>query len=278
MNLTSKSDIRDILNNYGLHPNKRLGQNFLVDKNIINIIVDAIEITPDDVILEVGPGLGALTDQIVKHAKYVKAVEKDHGFIPHLTDYFKDNDNFEIINSDILDIPVSQILNDVTKFVSNLPYSCGTRILVDFILANKAPKHIVVMVQLEVAERIIAKENTSNFGLLSLLAGVKYDSEIVKIVSPNCFWPRPDVRSAVVKLVKRETPLLTQNEIKTFRKLTKTAFSQRRKKVSNSLRKILENEVLEKAGINPGQRPEEVNLDQWVALTKSFLERNKENA
>ena len=271
MNLTSKSDIRDTLNSYGLHPNKRLGQNFLIDKNIINIIVDAIDAGENDTILEVGPGLGVLTDEMVKKAKHVTAVEKDRGLIPHLDKYFSEKDNFELINSDIMDIPASQILEGISKFVSNLPYSCGTRILLDFVLSKNAPKEIVVMVQLEVAERIVAETNTSDYGLLSLLTGVKYHSEIIKVVSPNCFWPRPDVKSAVVKLIKRDTQLLTQDEINTFRKLTKTAFSQRRKKVSNCLKKMTTADIIEKAGISSALRPEEISLQQWVALTKTIL-------
>jgi len=271
MNLTSKSDIRDTLDSYGLHPNKRLGQNFLIDKNIINIIVEAIDAGKDDTILEVGPGLGVLTDEMVQKAKHVTAVEKDRGLIPHLNKYFSEKDNFVLINSDIMDIPPSEILDGISKFVSNLPYSCGTRILLDFVLSDKAPEEIVVMVQLEVGERIIADTNTDNYGLLSLLTGVKYDSQIIKIVSPNCFWPRPDVRSAVVKLVKKENPLLSQNEIETFRMLTKTAFSQRRKKLSNCLKKMVTTDIIEKAGIPATLRPAEVSLEQWVALTKTIL-------
>lgn len=274
MNLTSTSDIRNTLNNYGLQPNKRLGQNFLIDKNIINIIVDAIDAGENDTILEVGPGLGVLTDEMVKKTKYVIAVEKDRGFIPHLNKYFSEKDNFELINSDIMDIPPSQILKGITKFVSNLPYSCGTRILLDFVLTENAPQEIVVMVQLEVAERIVAKTNTPNYGLLSLLTGVKYHSKIIKIVSPNCFWPRPDVRSAVVKLIKRDKPLLPQNEIETFRNLTKTAFGQKRKKISNCLKKTTTTDIIEKAGIDLSLRPEEISLKQWVDLTKMILKNS----
>jgi 16S rRNA (adenine1518-N6/adenine1519-N6)-dimethyltransferase len=271
MNLTSKSDIRDTLKSYGLQPNKRLGQNFLIDKNIINIIVDAIDTGKNDTILEVGPGLGVLTDEMVQKAKHVTAVEKDRGLIPHLNKYFSEKDNFELINCDIMDIPPSQILEGISKFVSNLPYSCGTRILLDFVLSKNAPKEIVVMVQLEVAQRIVAETNSPEYGLLSLLTGVKYRSEIIKVVSQNCFWPRPDVKSAVVKLIKRDKPLLNQNEIKIFRKLTKAAFSQRRKKISNCLKKITGTDIIEKAGISSSLRPEEISLQQWVSLTKTIL-------
>lgn len=271
INLTSTSDIRTVLNQYGLQPNKRLGQNFLIDKNIINIIVDAIDAQKNDTILEVGPGLGVLTAEMVARAKHVTAVEKDRGLIPHLNDLFKDADNFELINSDIMDIPTNSILNGITKFVSNLPYSCGTRILLDFVLSNKAPREIIVMVQLEVAQRITAEANTSDYGLLALLTGIRYDSKILKIVSPNCFWPRPEVKSAVVKLVKRDKTLLNQNELRSFRKLTKSAFSQKRKKISNSLKKTITEEMFKESNVSSSLRPEQVTLNQWIQLTKAYL-------
>lgn len=271
MNLTSKSDIRNILSQYGLQPNKRLGQNFLIDKNIIDIIVNAIDADKTDSILEVGPGLGVLTEEMVARAKHVKAVEKDRGLIPHLNEFFKDAENFELINADIMDIPANIILDGITKFVSNLPYSCGTRILIDFILSNQAPSEIIIMVQLEVAERIIAEHDTPDYGLLSLLTGIKYDSEIIKVVSPNCFWPRPDVKSAVVRLIKKSTPMLDQNELRSFRKITKAAFAQKRKKIRNSLKKIIDNKTFDEAGVPIELRPEQISLEQWVSLTKAYL-------
>ena len=272
MNPCSVKDVRAELSRIGLQPSRRFGQNFLIDRNILDIIVAAADISAEDRILEVGPGLGVLTGAIAPLCRNLVCVEKDFKLTDYIRESFGDTANVEIVGSDIMRINFSAL--DVNKCVSNLPYSCGSRFLVDFTSGAKVDL-IVVMVQEEVAHKICAKAGSREFGLMGLMMQVDYKVDLVKNVRRGCFWPRPEIDSCVVRLKKKQDPPLSDVERIFLRKFAKNAFSQRRKKIGVLLRTRAghNKEAGEAVSIFGEKRPEQLLMSEWFMIAKTLCGR-----
>lgn len=276
MKLTSPSQVMALLQARGLQPNGLLGQNFLIDANIRDIILDAADPQADDVVLEIGPGLGVLTELLARRAGRLVAVEKDRALCSYLREELAEQPCFTLIEGDALDLDATFFEHEgITKVVSNLPYSVGSRILMNCFALAVPPERLTVMVQLEVAERLAAGPGDEARGLLGVWAQRVYKVEPVKIISPNCFYPRPKVKSAVLVLQRLPAESLARGDRALFCELTKEAFSFRRKQMATILTRLASRlgvtgeaavSVLAELGLDPRIRPEMLTVDQWQAL------------
>lgn len=272
MNLCSVKEVRDELRRIDLKPCRRFGQNFLIDRNILDIILEAAGLKPSDRVLEVGPGLGVLTVPMAEKCERVICVEKDFKLTDRLKELFTSDGNIELIGSDIMRVNFSAM--DVNKCVSNLPYACGSRFLVDLVSSAKV-EHIVVMVQEEVARKMCVAAGKREFGLMSLLMQIDYDVKLVKTVKPGCFWPRPEVDSCIVSLKKKAVPIFEDVEKIFIRKFAKNAFSQRRKKIGVILRIRAgqDREAAEAVRCLESKRPEQLLMDEWRHIARTLCGR-----
>lgn len=261
---------------------KRLGQNFLIDESCIETILDVSDITEDDVVVEIGPGLGFLTEQLIKSAKKVYAVELDEDMIEELNKL--NTDNLEIIHSDILKTDLSQFGNNI-KVVANIPYYITSPILAHLLgeindLDNKnrnSISSIVLTVQYEVAKRLTANEKSPSkeFGLLSVLAQFWADVEFIRKIGARSFFPAPKVDSAIVKLNVRKTPLLKLENYDFFKKVVKGCFATRRKNIKNSLvnvgfSKNAVEKTLSELEISENLRGETLSIKQMGELSEGL--------
>ncbi|MDX1359483.1 MAG: 16S rRNA (adenine(1518)-N(6)/adenine(1519)-N(6))-dimethyltransferase RsmA [Clostridia bacterium] len=277
----SISDMFNRMSGYGIKPVKSLGQNFLADKNTIEKIIDSAEITREDLVIEVGPGAGSLTKRLAEKAGNLIAVEIDKNLIPLLEDLLSDNENARVVHADVLkyDIP-SLLKSDYSdyksyKVVANLPYYITTPILMKFLESDFPPSAMVVMMQKEVAERINAGPGGKEYGSLSVVAGYYCSVSKVMDVSPNCFYPKPDVSSTVLRMDTRENPEVSIDDEGLFFRLVRSAFSQRRKKVSNSISNTLGydiskkqiEEVLGQMSIPSDIRAERLSIGNFAELS-----------
>ena len=276
MNPTSPSQVMALLNQRGLQPNSLLGQNFLIDANIRDIIIGAADPQPEDVILEVGPGLGVLTEVLMRRAARVVAVEKDRGLAAYLRDEFADNTSLTLIEGDALDLDVAFFEREhIDKLVSNLPYSVGSRVLMNVFSLPLPPERITVTLQLEVAERLSAGPGDEERGLLGVWARRCYRVETVKVISPTCFHPRPKVKSALVVMTRHPIEVIQCGNRDKFCELTKEAFVFRRKQMATILTRIAARlgsdpdqalAALTATGLDPRIRPERLTTGQWQQL------------
>ena len=274
MKLTRPSEVRALLATMDFHPSRVLGQNFLIDANILNILLDAAELTHRDAVLEIGPGLGVLTEGLLNRAGRVMAIEKDGRLFQWLEKKFTDFPNLGIIHADVLDVDLPALLaQGLNKCVANLPYSIASRFLVELFGAARAPERIVVTVQLEVAERFAAKPGTHDYGLISVLAQLDYEISIHKKISPTCFWPPPEVTSAILLMLRRKTPAATVRDRAALLKLLKLCFSKRRKQLGSILRgEFADTEkVMIALKIPPTVRPENLSPADWARLSNKLF-------
>lgn len=279
--LTSPRVVRQILDRYGLSPNKRLGQNFLIDKNILQIIGDTAAVGPTDTVVEVGAGLGTLTGLLSQRAQKVIAIELDRGFIPVLRENLAAYDNVRIICGDILKLDLKQELSSgdqEVKVVANLPYYITSAVIMKLLEEDIFLDKIVVMVQREVAQRLVARPGEKAYGILSLAVQYYTMPEIVKVVPATAFYPRPDVASAVVRLAVRQSPPVEVGNRDLFFRIIRGGFRQRRKTLLNSLQGEFRSDFtreellgfLNKAGIDPVRRGETLHLDEYGQLSRIF--------
>ena len=271
--LTRPSEVRALLTQLDFHPSRILGQNFLIDRNILNILLDAAELRPDDAVVEVGPGLGVLTEALLECAASLAAVEKDNRLAPYLRERFAGHPKLTLHHSDILDCDFPALFPlPGMKLVANLPYAIAARLLVELTAIPHPPALIVVTIQREVAERLAAKPGSNDYGLLSILLQRHYDIATIKHISPSCFWPPPEVQSSISKLVRRPEPLGGPADELALRDLLRHAFSRRRKTMARSLRDLVPDPLpaLESAGIPPAARAEELSPDLWPALLRAL--------
>lgn len=284
--MNTKNITNSILKKYNIKANKGYGQNFLIDDNVLEGIVDSADISKEDIIVEIGPGLGNLTEYLLKKSKKVIAFEIDTRMIEILNERFKKYDNFELINQDILRVNLDSYIygmvskipnyNGKIKVVANLPYYITTPIIFSLFETATTIDEIVIMVQKEVANRIVADPGSKDYGALSIMCQYYSNTKIAIDVPKECFNPMPNVSSAVVKLVKTEKYVSENN--KQFRELIKCAFSQRRKKVVNSLvnmnylnlSKDQIKQGLESLNIKETARAEDISLEQYVELNKYY--------
>lgn len=268
---------------------KRLGQNFLVDAGIIQAILDSAQITKDDVVIEIGPGVGFVTEQLVKHAKKVIAIELDEAAIAELKKL--DADNLEIIHRDILKTDLSELSDEKVKIVANIPYYITSPIIAhllgeidDLDNKNRAKiKDIILMVQYEVAQRIVATEKSpaKQYGLLTILSQFWAECELIQKVGRRAFYPSPKVDSALVKLTVRKEPKLKLTNYSHFRKTIKASFAQRRKNIKNCLMNagfLRENvtKALETLNITENMRGETISIETFGRLSEELL-KNEQN-
>jgi len=271
----------EVLKKYGLRLTKTLGQNFLTDINIIKKIVAAGEVCPSDLVVEIGPGIGSMTAEIAARAGKVIAVEIDRHLIPALEENLASFPNVEIINGDIMEVDLESLTKGWTgplKVISNLPYYITTPVVMMLLEGNVAWDTLVLMVQKEVAQRMAAEPSTRDYGALTV--AVKYYSEpkLAFTVSRNCFIPKPDVDSAVVKLKKRVLAGSADVDKEFFFKVVRASFGQRRKTLLNSLGsqpfvqggKERLREALSRLGISENVRAEELSIHDFLNLTKEL--------
>lgn len=275
MKLTRPSEVRALLDRLQFKPSKLLGQNFLIDGNILNILLEAAELSPEDRVLEIGPGLGVVTEALLEKTGHVVAIEKDSRLAAHVEQTLGQAPGLTLIHRDATDVDLDQLLREqrLNKLVANLPYSVGSRILVDCFQAQTPPERMVVTVQKEVADRLAAGVNTSDYGLLSIWAQLDYAVTLHKVISPACFFPPPQIRSAIVLMVKKPRAL-DVNEPALFNRLVKAAFSARRKQIQTILQKFAPPErlpgIFAATGLTPTQRPESIPVIQWCRLANEL--------
>jgi len=267
--LTSPKEVRELLAQLGHRPNKGLGQNYLIDANILDIIADTAIIQPGESVLEIGPGLGALTERIIPKAGKVACIEKDPTMVKYLKSRFSD---FTLIECDALDVDLEELFEGgITKVAANLPYSVASRLMVDIAECEHRPELMALTIQKEVADRLTSLAGDKHYGVLSVLTGAFYKNTLVKKISPTCFLPPPKVWSAVVKMERREVPIVGNDEYPLFKKLVKHCFSQRRKQIGTILKKLgvpPVDELLADARIEHAERPERIEIERWAKLTR----------
>lgn len=283
--LGNPANTRVVLDKFGFSFQKKYGQNFLIDTHILEKIISAAEIGEDDLVIEIGPGIGTMTQYLAQKAGKVIAVEIDRSLIPILEYTLKDYDNVTVINEDVLKINIKELIEanggcGKVKVVANLPYYITTPIIMG-LFESKAPiDSITIMVQKEVADRMQVGPGTKDYGALSLAVQYYARPEIMMIVSPNCFVPKPNVASAVIRLTKHEkTPVFVEDEKLLFR-IIRGSFNQRRKTLSNGLNnfeglEFSKEEVLqaiEKLGVSPQIRGEALTLEQFAELSNHMYE------
>lgn len=270
----------EILQRYHFNFQKKYGQNFLIDVNVLDRIIAAAEITREDCVLEIGPGIGTMTQYLAESAREVVAVEIDRNLIPILEDTLSGYDNVTVINEDILKLDIRKIVEErnggkPVKVVANLPYYITTPIIMGLFESKVPLKSITIMVQKEVADRMQVGPGTKDYGALSLAVQYYAKPEIVANVPPNCFIPRPNVGSAVIRLTRYDTPTVrVQDERKLF-SLIRASFNQRRKTLVNGLCNAAELHLskeqvagaLEEMGLPPAIRGEALTLEQFAELS-----------
>lgn len=277
--LGNPSKTSEILNKFGLTAQKRYGQNFLIDSNILEKIVASAGITEEDTVLEIGPGIGTLTQHLAEAAKKVICVEIDKNMIPVLEYTLADFENVTVINQDILKADIVNILKEngaeSAKVVANLPYYITTPIIMELLEKDLPIESITVMIQKEVAERMQTGPGSKDYGALSLAVAFYSKAEVKMTVSPNCFIPRPNVDSAVIRLDKLKEPAVKVKDRAEMFRIIKGAFEQRRKTLTNALshssvyktdKKNIENALLE-MGKNINIRGEELTLEEFARLS-----------
>ena len=275
--IANPSVTRHILKAFNLHATKKFGQNFLVDANIVRGIVDSAEAGPGDKILEIGPGIGTLTQGLAESGAEVIAVEIDKKLPAVLAETLKGYDNVTIVPGDILKVNIREIMGEGPfKVAANLPYYITTPILMALLEQHLPITHIVTMVQKEVAERMVAKPGSRIYGALSVAVQYYTEPHIAYDVPPRSFIPAPEVDSVVIACKVRETPAVAVKDEKVFFRVVKAAFGQRRKTISNAMKgagfdKEQIAAAFEKAGIDAGRRGETFSLEEFGRLADAQI-------
>lgn len=275
MDLTSKSKVKNLLKKYRLRPSKGLGQNFLVDKKVVTKVIRAADLRPADVVLEIGPGLGVLTQELAGKVKKVMAVEKDQNLVRISNNELRmmKVKNVKIIQGDILKILNSKFpMPNSYKVIANLPFYLTAPVIRKFLEAGTPPKLMVLIIQKEVAQRIYAKPPKTN--LLAVSVQFYAQPKIISYISRKSFWPHPKVDSAIIKIMTSDKQPAINKSL--FFKIVKAGFSQPRKQLINNLFKKLKVDKMKieswlwKSNIQPSQRAETLSIKDWLKLTKIF--------
>lgn len=277
----------EIIQKYEFAFQKKFGQNFLIDTHVLEKIIAAAGVTEDDCVLEIGPGIGTMTQYLAEHARSVVAVEIDKNLIPILQETLKEYENIIVINDDILKIDINKLTEEYNggrpiKVVANLPYYITTPIIMGLFEGGVPIDNITVMVQKEVAERMQVGPGSKDYGALSLAVQYYADAYIVANVPPNCFIPRPGVGSAVIRLTRHKEPPVEVDDPKLMFKLIRASFNQRRKTLQNGLNNSPElpfakdeiADAIESLGVTPQIRGEALTLKQFADLSNYFT-RNR---
>ncbi|MEG6521307.1 16S rRNA (adenine(1518)-N(6)/adenine(1519)-N(6))-dimethyltransferase RsmA [Desulfotomaculum sp. 1211_IL3151] len=285
--LTSPSVVKEIIKSHGFRVRKALGQNFLMDANIIDKIVNAADLAPEDLVFEIGPGLGVLTRRLARSAGKVIAVEIDQTLLPILQETLADFDNIQVVHADALKVNFDQIASEYTagafgpnaksfNLVANLPYYITTPLLMHLLTSGFNLNRMVVMMQKEVADRLQASPGGKDYGSLSVAVQYYTVPEIVAKVPKTVFYPAPEVESAVIRLTRRKVPPVSLQSEEMFFKIVRAAFGQRRKTLLNSLTgsgladKETWLKILSEIEIEPSRRGETLTIQDFALLANTF--------
>jgi 16S rRNA (adenine1518-N6/adenine1519-N6)-dimethyltransferase len=278
----SPLNIRQLLSQHDLHPDKRLGQVFLVDNRSLRRIVEVAQLSPEETVLEIGPGLGSLTRHLAIEARLVVAVELDARLIPPLEEVLARYPNVRIIHGDILSLDPSVLLDKQEYLVvGNIPYYITSQVIRHLLETEIKPQRIILTIQREVAERICAEPG--DMSLLALSVQVYGRPTITHIIPANAFYPKPKVDSAVVHIELFHKPLIPREQIDAFFLLTKAGFSQRRKTLRNAISAGIGMEtktaveMIMNANIDPRRRAETLSMQDWSLLTNEYINRSQAN-
>ena len=278
-----------VLQKYQFNFQKKFGQNFLIDTGILEEIIEAAQITKDDFVLEIGPGIGTMTQYLCEAARAVVAVEIDTNLIPILKDTLAEYNNVDVLNEDILKVNISKLAEEKNngkpiKVVANLPYYITTPIIMGLFESHVPIDSITIMVQKEVADRMQVGPGTKDYGALSLAVQYYAKPYIVANVPPNCFMPRPNVGSAVIRLTRHEKPPVEVEDEKLMFRIIRASFNQRRKTLANGLNNSpeihLPKEVIQESivslGVPENIRGEALSLEQFAELSNEIGQRMKQ--
>ena len=283
--LGTPSATKEIINKYSFAFQKKFGQNFLIDSNVLESIIRGAEITKDDFVLEIGPGIGTMTQYLCEAARQVVAVEIDKMLIPILEDTLSEYDNVEVINQDVLKIDIKSLAEEKNngkpiKVVANLPYYITTPIIMGLFESGVPIDSITIMVQKEVADRMQTGPGSKDYGALSLAVQYYATAKVILNVSATCFMPRPNVDSAVIKLTRHKEPTVNVADEKLMFKIIRASFNQRRKTLVNGLKNSPELsfskeqivKAIEKIGKPETIRGEALTLEEFAELANAFTE------
>lgn len=273
-----------VLQKHDFHFQKKFGQNFLIDTHVLDKIVEAADVSEEDFVLEIGPGIGTMTQYLCEHARQVLAVEIDKNLIPILQETLSSYDNVDILQGDILKQDIGAIAEKYNggqpiKVVANLPYYITTPIIMGLFESRVPLANVTVMVQKEVADRMRAEPGTKEYGALSLAVQYYAEPYLAANVPPNCFMPRPKVGSAVIRLSARQKPPVEVKDEKLMFRLIRAAFNQRRKTLQNAITNSGElnfskeetGQAITSVGLNPSIRGEKLGLAEFAALADELL-------
>ncbi len=276
----------EVLQKYDFTFQKKFGQNFLIDTHVLDKIISAAHITKEDMVLEIGPGIGTMTQYLAEAAGKVIAVEIDKNLIPILSDTLSEYQNVRIINEDVLKLDLRKLADEenggkAIKVVANLPYYITTPIIMGLFENHVSVESITVMVQKEVADRMQTGPGSKDYGALSLAVQYYAEPYIVANVPPNCFMPRPKVGSAVIRLTRHKEPPVEVKDEKLMFDIIRASFNQRRKTLANGLNnsdkitcsKEIITEAIEKLGKGPSVRGEALSLQEFASLSNDIFER-----
>lgn len=283
--LGTPSATKEIINKYSFAFQKKFGQNFLIDSNVLESIIRGAEITKDDFVLEIGPGIGTMTQYLCEAARQVVAVEIDKMLIPILEDTLSEYDNVEVINQDVLKVDIKSLAEEKNngkpiKVVANLPYYITTPIIMGLFESGVPIDSITIMVQKEVADRMQTGPGSKDYGALSLAVQYYATAKVILNVSATCFMPRPNVDSAVIKLIRHKEPTVNVVDEKLMFKIIRASFNQRRKTLVNGLKNSPELsfskeqivKAIEKIGKPETIRGEALTLEEFAELANAFTE------
>lgn len=278
-----------VISKYPFAFQKKFGQNFLIDPHVLDKIIASANITKEDCVIEIGPGIGSVTQALLEHAGKVISIEIDEQLIPILTEQFGENEHFKLIHKDVLKVDLKKLIeeespNKKIKVVANLPYYITTPIIMA-LLENELPiESITVMVQKEVAERLASKPGSKQYGAITVAVNYYADTYLVANVPRNCFMPRPNVDSAVIKLTLNEKPVVEVNDTKQLFRIIKAAFLLRRKTLLNTLAAHGElglekenlKELLDNSGVGSQTRGETLSLQEFARLS-NYIDEHRED-
>ncbi len=283
--LGTPSATKEIINKYSFAFQKKFGQNFLIDSNVLESIIRGAEITKDDFVLEIGPGIGTMTQYLCEAARQVVAVEIDKMLIPILEDTLSEYDNVEVINQDVLKVDIKSLAEEKNngtpiKVVANLPYYITTPIIMGLFESGVPIDSITIMVQKEVADRMQTGPGSKDYGALSLAVQYYATAKVILNVSATCFMPRPNVDSAVIKLTRHKEPTVNVADEKLMFKIIRASFNQRRKTLVNGLKNSPELsfskeqivKAIERIGKPETIRGEALTLEEFAELANAFTE------
>lgn len=275
--------LKEITGRHGFHFTKSLGQNFLVDKNILNKIVESAQIRKDDIIIEVGTGIGTLTRELAERAEKVYAVEIDRKLIPIVEETTAEYDNIVLVNEDFLEVSLEDMVQEKgrsVKVIANIPYYITTPIIMKCLESDLFVELLLLMIQKEVAQRLSAKVSTKDYGSLSVAVQYYADVEFVAKVSKSSFYPPPKVDSGIVKITKRKECNIEVQDKELFFQVVRGSFAKRRKTILNSLagyeerfEKGIVQQALEEAGIDAGRRGESLDIYEFARLSDEMKKR-----